>query len=34
MLIFADSRDILFTHKVNDREVINNKKVLKNIFIT
>ena len=25
----ADSRDILFTHKVNDREVINNKKVLK-----
>ena len=25
----ADSRDILFTHKVNDREVINNKKSAK-----
>ena len=28
----ADSRDILFTHKVNDREVINNKKSAKKTF--
>ena len=27
----ADSRDILFTHKVNDREVINNKKSFVNV---